>query len=219
MFISFLFATGLDVHWYDKICGCALIVQSRSPPLHRSVVESVLIEATQPTLGTYLIEFVSSCHQQLWHVARNYRFRVVVWLSIVAQHKSHGGSRGCYLSLRFVVWSCLFKILLWLHTLCFQFCTTSIFALRQFLEVGLLAVLTDVLCIRRQALQASVLVLETVRNKWSSSWTLTFVSLHLSAIHVVPSFAHFLVFLGLMLSFVFFATVVASVLLMWLCTL
>ena len=80
-----------------------------------------------------------------------------------ARHKSHRNSRGCYQSLRFVAWSCLFRTLPWWHTLCFQLCTTSTFTFGQFSEVGLLAIFTDV-TLRRQTLQASVPVLETVRT-------------------------------------------------------
>ena len=56
------------------------------------------------------------------------------------------------------------------------------------------------LCLRRHNLQASVPVLETVQKNGHPGRFLAFVSYHHSAIHVVPSFAHSPVSLGLRFS-------------------
>ena len=158
MFVSFLLAAGLDVHWYDKIWGCVL--------------------------------FSLSFHQLNW----------TVW------------SR----SLWFVAWSCLFRMLPWLHTLCFQFYPNSTFTFGQLSDVFRLAILTDVF----------VFVDKPCKRRYLCSRRSEQMVIELDSHTRVPStfshprgpqFAHFFVFLGLMFSFVFFATVVAASVLLTRC--
>ena len=116
------------------------------------------------------------------------------------------------LSLRSVVWSCLFSLLPFLYAWCFQFCTTSTFTFGQFPEVGLLAIFDRRLSIRRQTLQASVPVLETVRTNAHSNIRLPSPYSH----PLGAQFAHFPVFRGLeVLVCLLHHCVIASALLMW----
>lgn len=133
MFILFVF---LSINW---------IVSSKSPALHRIVVVSVLIEATQPTLGTNLIEVfpvaISNCGMLLGAISSERSSGCPCLLGadlieVPTVATGHCGLLPGAVSSEHSL-CCPLRAPLFLHGLNFLF-SASLF------EVGLLAILTDV---------------------------------------------------------------------------